>query len=187
MAMFSGILGPKIPLRRGILVAFGVWFCTTSAATAAPAYDGLFDVSARKAAIAADTSGRLRKQCLAIKADSKWLDLEVVEGFRPTAGYGSDRAGAQFAWAVMVLSGRALGGDASSTTMLRSLLNTWADRGAFEKNGGRARRLLCAEARTLADHHGFFDHPRRAAGRGTVENPEMARSAGSTGRPNIQR
>ncbi|MQB04921.1 alginate lyase [Agrobacterium tumefaciens] len=133
MAIFSGIPGAKTPLRHGIVVALGVWFCVTSAATAAPAYDGLFDVAARKAAIAADTSGRLRKQCLAIKADSKWLDLEVVDGFRPTAGYGSDRAGAQFAWAVMVLSGRSLGGDAASTKMLRTLLNTWADRGAFEK------------------------------------------------------
>lgn len=130
MAVFSGF---QATLRSRVGIAVSLWVCVSSAATAAPAYDGLFDVAARKAAIAADASGRLRKQCLAIKADPKWIDLEIVDGFRPTAGYGSDRAGSQFAWAIMVLSGRSLGGDAASTRMLRTLLNTWADRGAFEK------------------------------------------------------
>lgn len=133
MRVFSRLPGAKAMLKSGVGTALAVVLTVTSAAAAAPVYDGLFDVAARKAAIAADGSGRLRKQCLAIKADPKWLDLEIVEGFRPTAGYGSDRAGSQFAWALMVLSGRSLGGDAASTRMLRTILNSWADRGAFEK------------------------------------------------------
>lgn len=102
-------------------------------AAEADPHEGLFDVVARRQMLSQPGSAAVRQSCLAIKAEKDWANLEVVEGFSPTAGYGTDRAGSRFAWAVMVLSGRSLAGDMASTRMLRDILNKWAAKGAFSK------------------------------------------------------
>ncbi len=96
-------------------------------------YQGLFDVPARKAFLAQNPSSGARKACLAVDADAKWLNLEVIKGLATTQGYGTDRSGNQYAWAVMVLSGRALAGDKSAEDMLKAFLLKWANAGAFSQ------------------------------------------------------
>ena len=98
-----------------------------------PGYQGLFDVKARKAFLAQNPSSDARKACLAVEADAKWLNIEVIKGLTTTEGYGTDRSGNQYAWAVMVLSGRTLAGDKRAGEMLKTLLLTWADAGAFSE------------------------------------------------------
>jgi len=109
----------------------GSFVFTGTAAASGPAYRGLFDVEGRKQVLASQASAVDRKNCLAIAVDPKWADMAVIDGFKPTAGYGTDRAGAEFAWAMMVLSGRVMAGDAQASTMLRNLLTKWAGAKAF--------------------------------------------------------
>ncbi|TCM82022.1 alginate lyase family protein [Rhizobium sp. BK068] len=96
-------------------------------------YQGLFDVKARKAFLAQNPSSNARKACLAVDADAKWLNIEVIKGLTTTEGYGTDRSGNQYAWAVMVLSGRALAGDKRAEEMLKAFLLKWADASAFSE------------------------------------------------------
>jgi len=97
----------------------------------AGAATGLFDLSARKAALQSADYDGVRQTCLAIAADPAWVDLEPVAALTPTEGYGSDQRAESFGWAVMVLGGRALGGDLDSTTALKTLLLRWADASAL--------------------------------------------------------
>ena len=101
------------------------------AAAPGPLYSGLFDVQSRKDLLASKAGETLRKSCMAIAADPKWASMTAIDGFKPTAGYGTDRAGAEFAWAMMVLSGRALAGDVKSSAMLQKILAQWASANAF--------------------------------------------------------
>ncbi|MBZ9793059.1 alginate lyase family protein [Rhizobium sp. 3T7] len=96
-------------------------------------YQGLFDVKARKAFLAQNPSSDARKACLAVDADAKWLNIEVIKGLTTTEGYGTDQSGNQYAWAVMVLSGRALAGDKRAEEMLKAFLLKWADASAFSE------------------------------------------------------
>ncbi|OWV97495.1 alginate lyase [Rhizobium sp. R72] len=94
-------------------------------------YQGLFDVQARKAFLAHNPSSDARKACLAVDADAKWLSIDIIKGLTTTEGYGTDRSGNEYAWAIMVLSGRALAGDQGAEEMLKTFLLKWADAGAF--------------------------------------------------------
>lgn len=94
-------------------------------------YQGLFDVKARKTFLAKATSSTERDACLAVDADPKWANIDVVKGLTTTDGYGTDPSGSQFSWAVMVLSGRALAGDKAAEEMLGKLMLKWADADAF--------------------------------------------------------
>ncbi|EPE94407.1 alginate lyase family protein [Rhizobium grahamii] len=96
-------------------------------------YQGLFDVAARKAFLAQKSSSDARTACLAVDADAKWMDIDVIKGLTTTEGYGTDRSGNQYAFAVMVLSGRALAGDKRAEDMLKRFLLKWADAGAFSE------------------------------------------------------
>ncbi|MCV2866055.1 alginate lyase family protein [Albidovulum sediminicola] len=59
-----------------------------------------------------------------IPADAQ---LEPVYALNATEEYGSDQATQDFAWAVMVLGGHALGGDGAARDRLEALLLTWAN------------------------------------------------------------
>jgi len=105
--------------------------CTLALAGPANAATGLFDVGARKAALQSVDYDGVRQSCLAIPVDAGWVDLEPVPALTPTEGYGSDQRAEAFGWAVMVLGGRALGGDLDSTNALKTLLLRWADASAL--------------------------------------------------------
>lgn len=155
--------------KRRLLVA------ALAASLAFPAqaagWNGLFDVEARAQALQTPAYGAIRRLCLKIPADRKWVNLKPVIRLATTEGYGSDQAAEDFSWAVMVLSGRALAGDAPARQNLVNLMNAWAKAGAFrdteEVNDAYyalkrtllpltvayaivARSLSDAEARTLA-------------------------------------
>lgn len=92
---------------------------------------GLFDVEARRAALAQPALTNVRAACLAVPRDPAWNNLKPVDGLKATEGYGTDGAANDYAWAVMVLTGRALAGDAGSEAALRDLMLTWAKAKAF--------------------------------------------------------
>ncbi len=106
------------------LVAVGPSFAQTKG-------QGLFDVEARRAALAQPALTNVRAACLAIARDPAWNNLKPVDSLKATEGYGTDGAANDYAWAVMVLTGRALAGDLTSEASLRDLLLTWAKAGAF--------------------------------------------------------
>ncbi|MEE1655756.1 alginate lyase family protein [Microvirga sp. CF3062] len=93
---------------------------------------GLFDVELRRAALAQPALTSVRAACLAIPRDPAWNSLRPIDSLKATEGYGTDGAGNDYAWAVMVLTGRALAGDAASEASLRDLLLAWAKTKAFE-------------------------------------------------------
>ncbi|MDF2688214.1 MAG: alginate lyase, partial [Microvirga sp.] len=92
---------------------------------------GLFDVELRRTALAQPAFTSVRAACLAIPRDPAWSSLKPVESLKATEGYGTDGAANSYAWAVMVLTGRTLAGDAVSETSLRDLLLAWAKAKAF--------------------------------------------------------
>ncbi|MBJ6124665.1 alginate lyase family protein [Microvirga splendida] len=92
---------------------------------------GLFDVEFRRAALGQPAFTSARAACLAVPRDPAWSSLKPVESLKATQGYGTDGAANDYAWAVMVLTGRALAGDAASEAALRDLLLTWAKSKAF--------------------------------------------------------
>ncbi|WP_431323909.1 alginate lyase family protein [Rhizobium sp. YTU87027] len=128
-------------VRNGIALAAAIVSATmlpnstqASASQAANGgYQGLFDVKARKAFLAQNPSSDAHRACLAVDADAKWGSIEIIKGLTTTEGYGTDRSGNEYAWAVMVLSGRALAGDKRAEEMLKTFLLKWADADAFSE------------------------------------------------------
>ncbi|HZH11309.1 MAG TPA: alginate lyase family protein [Microvirga sp.] len=92
---------------------------------------GVFDVEQRRAALAQPALANIRAACLAIPRETSWNVLKPITGLKATEGYGTDGAANDYAWAVMVLTGRALAGDVSSEGALRDLFITWAKANAF--------------------------------------------------------
>jgi len=92
---------------------------------------GLFDVEARRAALGQSAFTSVRAACLAIPRDPAWSSLKPFDRLKATEGYGTDGTANDYAWAVMVLTGRALAGDAASEVSLRDLLLAWARAKAF--------------------------------------------------------
>ncbi len=100
---------------------------------AQPAQPGLFDVEQRRTALTQPAFANIRAACLAIPRDASWNALKPIPGLKTTEGYGTDGAANDYAWAVMVLTGRALAGDSASEAALRDLYLAWAKAKAFEK------------------------------------------------------
>src|SRR5689334_13261625 len=80
------------------LVAAGPSFAQTKG-------QGLFDVEARRAALAQPGLTNVRAACLAIPRDPSWSNLKPVDSLKATEGYGIDGTTNDYAWAVMVLTG----------------------------------------------------------------------------------
>lgn len=119
----SRLLAPRVlAAALGAAIAFG----PSPAAAVADAGFVFFDPAARAAELARPDHAAARAACLAIPIDRRWDDIDPVAGLEPTEGYGSDGSAAPFAWAVMVLSGRALAGDGDATFVLKTLLGRWA-------------------------------------------------------------
>jgi poly(beta-D-mannuronate) lyase len=113
-------------LTVGVLLSL-----TTSVIAQSSGYSGLFDVEGRRLALQTAELAPIRNSCLSIERDPQWPEMEVVTALSATQGYGTDRSGNDFSWAVMVLSGRSLGGDDQATQDLKTLLLNWARNGAF--------------------------------------------------------
>jgi poly(beta-D-mannuronate) lyase len=94
---------------------------------------GVFDVEQRRAALAQPAFSAIRAACLAIPREASWNTLKPIAALKATEGYGTDGSANDYAWAVMVLTGRALAGDMSSETALRDLLIVWAKANAFNQ------------------------------------------------------
>lgn len=93
---------------------------------------GLFDAELRRTLLGQPAFTNARAACLAIPRDPSWSSLKPIDSLKATEGYGTDGAANDYAWAVMVLTGRALAGDAVSEATLRDLLLTWAKAKAFQ-------------------------------------------------------
>lgn len=94
---------------------------------------GVFDVEQRRAALGQPALANIRAACLAIPREASWNALKPIAGLKATEGYGTDGAANDYAWAVMVLTGRALAGDVSSEGALRDLFVTWAKADALSQ------------------------------------------------------
>jgi poly(beta-D-mannuronate) lyase len=93
---------------------------------------GLFDVELRRTSLAQPAFTSARAACLAIPRDPSWSSLKPIDSLKSTEGYRTEGAANDYAWAVMVLTGRALAGDAASEAALRDLMLSWAKAKAFE-------------------------------------------------------
>lgn len=111
--------------------ALATLLAATPAAAVAPPGIVFFDPARRAAELARPDRTVAREACLAVPRDPAWADLPPLPALEPTDGYGSDNRSAPFAWAVMVLGGRALAGDTASRTDLVRLLTRWAEADAL--------------------------------------------------------
>ena len=105
-------------LLGGLAVAGG----PTPAAAVADAGIVYFDPATRQAQLARPDHAVARAACLAIPSDPDWIALPPLAALEETEGYGTDNRAAPFAWAVMVLGGRALAADGDAARTLKTLL-----------------------------------------------------------------
>jgi poly(beta-D-mannuronate) lyase len=88
----------------------------------------LFDVKARKELLKTPAYASIRTACMAQNIDEAEDQLPPpVAGLKETEGYGTDRSLSDFAWYLMIHSGRAMAGDAKSDEAVRIALLTWAN------------------------------------------------------------
>ncbi len=92
----------------------------------------LFDVKARKAQLQTPEYASIKQYCMAQTVDQPSPTLpNPVKGLKKTEGYGSDKALSQYAWYLMVHSGRTLAGNKDSATRVKNGLLTWANASAL--------------------------------------------------------
>lgn len=108
-----------------------LFLCLMAFVSSSHAGNVSFDVMKRRAELQQPQFSAAKSACLAanITLDDKFP--EPVTGLHTTKDYGSDQRSAEFAWYAMVLGGRSLAGDGTSTADLQKLLVTWAKAGAF--------------------------------------------------------
>jgi poly(beta-D-mannuronate) lyase len=93
---------------------------------------GLFDVEQRRAELQQPDYAEARDACLAMAVEDVVPLPEPVDGLYPTDGYGTDHGTEDYAWAMMVLSGRSLAGDVTATGLVIDGLISWAEADALE-------------------------------------------------------
>lgn len=116
--------------HTSLVIAFCLSLGLALPATAS-SWAGLFDVEDRAAKLQTPAYNEIRALCLAVAIDPTWDRLKPIRKLTTTEGYGSDTSAEDFSWAVMVLSGRALAGDADARNRLAGLIDRWAEAGAF--------------------------------------------------------
>ncbi|QRM30603.1 alginate lyase family protein [Microvirga sp. VF16] len=117
---------------RRILVFSALSLLATVPSYAQTGGQGLFNVDARRAALAQPALASIRAACLATPRDPAWTNLKPVDGLKAADVSGTDGGANNYAWAVMVLAGRTLAGDPVSEMSLRDILLSWARARAFE-------------------------------------------------------
>jgi poly(beta-D-mannuronate) lyase len=117
---------------KRILVFSVLSLLATAPATSQVRGQGLFDVEARRAALAQPGLAAVRSTCLAIPRDPSWTNLKPINGLKATDDSSMEGGANNYSWAVMVMTGRALAGDPASEASLRDLLLAWAKAKAFE-------------------------------------------------------
>src|SRR3712207_4029745 len=92
---------PKVPRSsmKHVLVALLLNLLAVGPSYAQAKGQSLFDVEARRAALAQPTLTNVRAACLAIPRDPAWAGLKPIEGLKATEGYGTDGAANDYAWA----------------------------------------------------------------------------------------
>ena len=94
--------------------------------------DILFNVSERKSALQQPHFSRAKAACAAPNITlPDMASITPIDALRATEAYGADNRASGFSWAVMVLGGRALGGDNASAEQLKTLLLRFARADAF--------------------------------------------------------
>src|SRR3990170_2532863 len=124
MAACSSGHSPALPRAHRGSMKHVIAFLLLSLVAAGPSYaqakvQGLFDVELRRAALTQPALTNVRAACLAVPRDPAWISLKPIDGLKATEGYGTDGAANDYAWAVMVMTGRALAGDLASEASLR--------------------------------------------------------------------
>lgn len=117
--------------RLLVILILNVLAAGPSLAQVKPA--GVFDVERRRSDLTQPAFSTIRAACLAVPRDAAWSSLKPIASLKTTEGYGTDGSANDYAWAVMVLAGRALAGDGASETALQDLLLAWAKADAFEQ------------------------------------------------------
>jgi poly(beta-D-mannuronate) lyase len=122
-------------LHTSVMVTLAASVALAILGLAAPAsaagWSGLFDAGTRATLLSTEPYREIRAACLSIAIDPAWAGLVPIKKLTATEGYGSDQSAEDFSWAVMVLSGRVLAGDAKARSTLDALLSAWATAGAF--------------------------------------------------------
>lgn len=161
---------------KRILVFFVLSLLTTAPATSQVRGQGLFDVEARRAALAQPGLAAVRATCLAVPRDPSWVNLKPVDGLKAADASSMEGGANSYSWAVMVMTGRALAGDPASEASLRDLLLAWAKAKAFENTDpdGEAyfglKRVLLP---TIAAYSVLFrslDEPQRQIASGWIDS-----------------
>ncbi|MBF9197174.1 alginate lyase family protein [Microvirga terrestris] len=116
---------------KTVLIALLLNLLTVGSSYAQTKGNGLFDVELRRAALAQPAFTTARAACLAIPRDPAWSSIKPIAALKGTEDYVTDGAANDYAWAVMVLTGRTLAGDMVSEVALRDLLLAWARARAF--------------------------------------------------------
>jgi poly(beta-D-mannuronate) lyase len=157
---------PKIDMKRIVAVLILSFFAIEPSFSQAK-LAGVFDVEQRRAALSQPAYANARAACLAIPREPAWSTLKPILALKATEGYGTDGSANDYAWAVMVLTGRALAGDQSSETALRDILVTWAKANAFaqtevENDAYYAlKRVLLPSVIAYSVIHGGMDDEQR--------------------------
>ena len=93
---------------------------------------GFFDVEQRRAELQQPDYAEARDACLAVATEDALPLPAPLAGLYPTDDYGTDNSSEDYAWAMMVLGGRSLAGDAEATGILVEGLIAWAEADALE-------------------------------------------------------
>lgn len=117
--------------KSRILLAVVSVVASAWASTAQAAPQGFYDAEARRQAMRDGQLPQARQACLGEPRDPSWASMTPITMLATTAEYGTDRTAQPFAWALMVLAGRALADDVDSRVDLRSILSRWAEADAF--------------------------------------------------------
>jgi poly(beta-D-mannuronate) lyase len=147
----------------------------------APSYaqtkgQGLFDVEARRTALAQPALTTVRAACLGTPRDPSWTALKPIDGFKVGDGFGVDGSANNYTWAVMVMTGRALAGEPASEISLKDLLQTWAKARAFEGTESESgayyslKRVLLPTIAAYAVLHRSLDESQRRSLSGWIDS-----------------
>ena len=113
-------------------------FCALLCITYAASADNvsLFNVKTKKEQLQSSAYSLIKHYCMADDEHVSQPDETMpkpVDGLKATIGYGSDRALSDYAWYLMVHSGRALAGNEEATQIVKEALLAWSSANALHK------------------------------------------------------
>jgi poly(beta-D-mannuronate) lyase len=119
-------------LPRALFTALALALAgTCSGAPAAEGRHALFDPQARREALARGEFVQAQAACLTVPRDVRWARMPLPQGLKGTDDPASETSSTALTWALMILAGRSLAGDAASEADLVELLRRSAIENAF--------------------------------------------------------